>query len=174
MSASDSVDLELVGVRIEAPANQPLMQLRENDGARRSLSIYIGASEYMAIEHALEGRVPMRPLTHDLLVNVFEDLGAHLRRVVITEMRDHTYFAEIQLLHQGQTHAISCRPSDAVALAVRTAIPITANRELMDEVGIIEVADEDDSEEILVEFRDFIDNINPEDFQEKPEDFHEK
>lgn len=116
----------------------------------------------------------MRPLTHDLLVNVFEDLGAHLRRVVITEMRDHTYFAEIQLLHQGQTHAISCRPSDAVALAVRTSIPITANRELMDEVGIIEVADEDDSEEILVEFRDFIDNINPEDFQEKPEDFHEK
>ena len=101
MSAGDCVDLELVGVRIETPANVPMMQLRENDGDRRLLSIYIGASEYMAIEHALEGRVPPRPLTHDLLVNVFEDLGAHLRRVVITEMREHTYFAEIQLLHQG-------------------------------------------------------------------------
>ena len=170
MSASDSVDLELLGVRIEAPANQPLMQLRESKGDRRLLRIYIGASEYMAIEHALEGRVPMRPLTHDLLVNVFEDLGAHLRRVVITEMRDNTYYAEIQLLHQGQTHAISCRPSDAVAVAVRAAIPISAHRGVMDEAGIVVRSDEDDSEEILVEFRDFIDNISPEDFQENPED----
>ena len=88
MSAGDCVDLELVGVRIETPANVPMMQLRENDGDRRLLSIYIGASEYMAIEHALEGRVPPRPLTHDLLVNVFEDLGAHLRRVVITGCGD--------------------------------------------------------------------------------------
>lgn len=164
MSAGDCVDLELLGVRIETPANVPLMQLREQDGGRL-LSIYIGASEYMAIEHAIEGRVPPRPLTHDLLVNVFEDLGAHLRRVVITEMREHTYFAEIQLLHQGQTHAISCRPSDAVALAVRADIPITANRALLDEVGVTAPVDADDSEEIIGEFRDFIDNINPEDFE---------
>jgi bifunctional DNase/RNase len=164
MSAGDCVDLELLGVRIETPANVPLMQLREQDGGRL-LSIYIGASEYMAIEHAIEGRVPPRPLTHDLLVNVFEDLGAHLRRVVITEMREHTYFAEIQLLHQGQTHAISCRPSDAVALAVRADIPIAASRELLDEVGVMEPSESDDSEEIIGEFRDFIDNINPEDFE---------
>ena len=164
MSAGDCVDLELLGVRIETPANVPLMQLREQDGGRL-LSIYIGASEYMAIEHAIEGRVPPRPLTHDLLVNVFEDLGAHLRRVVITEMREHTYFAEIQLLHQGQTHAISCRPSDAVALAVRADIPIAASRVLLDEVGVMEPSESDDSEEIIGEFRDFIDNINPEDFE---------
>lgn len=167
MSVGDCVDLELVGVRIETPANVPLMQLRENDGGRRLLSIYIGASEYMAIEHAIEGRVPPRPLTHDLLVNVFEDLGAHLRRVVITEVREHTYFAEIQLLHQGQTHVISCRPSDAVALAVRADIPIVASRELLDEVGVVETEKPDDSEEIIDEFRDFIDNINPEDFEQK-------
>ncbi|MEY3615896.1 MAG: hypothetical protein RLZZ518_898 [Actinomycetota bacterium] len=164
MSAGDCVDLELLGVQIETPANVPLMQLREQDG-ERLLSIYIGASEYMAIEHAIEGRVPPRPLTHDLLVNVFEDLGAHLRRVVITEMREHTYFAEIQLLHQGQTHAISCRPSDAVALAVRADIPIAATRTLLDEVGVVAPKDTDDSEEIIGEFRDFIDNINPEDFE---------
>jgi bifunctional DNase/RNase len=121
----------------------------------------------MAIEHALEGRVPPRPLTHDLLVNVFEDLGAHLRRVVITEMREHTYFAEIQLFHQGQTHSISCRPSDAIALAVRADIPIAAHRVLLDEVGVIATESGDDSEEIIGEFRDFIDTINPEDFDEK-------
>ena len=167
MSAGDCVDLELVGVRIETPANVPLMQLRENDGDRRLLSIYIGASEYMAIEHALEGRVPPRPLTHDLLVNVFEELGAHLRRVDITEMREHTYFAEIQLQHQGQTHTISCRPSDAIALAVRADIPIAAHRVLLDEVGVIATESGDDSEEIIGEFRDFIDTINPEDFDEK-------
>ncbi|MBJ7504219.1 MAG: bifunctional nuclease family protein [Ilumatobacteraceae bacterium] len=167
MSTGDCVDLELVGVRIETPANVPLMQLRENDGERRLLSIYIGAAEYMAIEHAVEGRTPPRPLTHDLLINVFEDLGAHLRRVVITEMRDHTYFAEIQLLHQGQTHVISCRPSDAVAIAVRADIPITASRELLDEVGVVGVETTNDPEEIIDEFRDFIDTINPEDFQEK-------
>jgi hypothetical protein len=101
------------------------------------------------------------------LVNVFEDLGAHLRRVVITEMREHTYFAEIQLLHQGQTHSISCRPSDAIALAVRADIPIAAHRVLLDEVGVIATESGDDSEEIIGEFRDFIDTINPEDFDEK-------
>ena len=166
MNASESVELELLGVRIEAPANVPLMQLRETSGERRTLSIYIGASEYMAIDHVMQGRVPTRPLTHDLLVNVFEDLGAHLRRVVITEMREHTYFAEIELLHQGQTHVISCRPSDAVALAIRAEIPIAASTTLLSEVGVVE-SDDDDSEEIMVEFRDFIDNINPEDFQKQ-------
>ncbi len=166
MNASESVELELLGVKIEAPANVPLMQLRETSGERRTLSIYIGASEYMAIDHVMQGRVPTRPLTHDLLVNVFEDLGAHLHRVVITEMREHTYFAEIELLHQGQTHVISCRPSDAVALAIRAEIPIAASTTLLSEVGVVE-SDDDDSEEIMVEFRDFIDNINPEDFQKQ-------
>lgn len=165
MSADESVDLELVGVSIETPANVPLMQLRESDGERRMLSIYIGASEYMAIEHALKDHVPPRPLTHDLLVNVFVDLGAHLHRVVITEMRSNTYFAEILLLHQGQTHAISCRPSDAVAIALRAEIPIAANRQLLDEVGVVMGEDEQNSEEILGEWRDLIDNISPEDFQ---------
>jgi len=167
MSAQQDVQMQLEGLKVEVPADTPMMILREIDDPHRVMGIYIGMPEARSIEYAREGHVPERPLTHDLLVNVFEDLGAHVSRVVITEMREHTYFAEIQLLHQGQTHAISCRPSDAIAISVRAAIPITASRELMDEVGIIEVSDEDDSEEILVEFRDFIDNINPEDFQEK-------
>lgn len=164
----DSVELELVGVAVETPANVPVMHLREQEGERRVLSIYIGAAEASAIRLVLDGREPPRPLTHDLLVNVFEDLGAHLNRVVITEMRNHTYFAELQVVHNGQRHVISCRPSDAVAIAVRAEVPIAASRDLLDEVGLT-ITEEDDTadEEIIDEFRDFIDNINPEDFQEK-------
>lgn len=171
MSAGDpteSVELELVGVDVEAPANVPVMHLREQEGERRVLSIYIGTAEASAIRLALNGATPPRPLTHDLLVNVFEDLGAHLNRVIITEVRNNTYFAELQLVHQGQRHAISCRPSDAVAIAVRAAVPITASCELMDQVGLlVDEEGEQAAEEMIDEFRDFIENINPEDFQEK-------
>ena len=171
MSGGDSVEaveLDLVGVVVESPANLPVMHLREHEGERRVLSIYIGSAEASAIRLVLEGRQPPRPLTHDLLVNVFEDLGAHVNRVVITEMRNHTYFAELQVVHNGQRHAISCRPSDAVAIAVRAEVPITASRQLMDEVGqVVDEHAEDAEEEVLEEFRDFIDSINPEDFQEK-------
>lgn len=165
--STESVELELVGVDVEAPANVPVMHLREQEGARRILSIYIGMSEANAIRLAQTGAMPPRPLTHDLLVNVLEDLGAHLNRIVITEVRDNTYFAELQLVHQGQRHSISCRPSDAVAVAVRAAVPIAASRELLDQVGLL-VDDEGEQadEEVIDEFRDFIENINPEDFRE--------
>lgn len=164
MSDGDSVTLDLVGVKIDSPANVPVMQLREQSGERRMLGIYIGAAEASAIGFALEGRTPPRPLTHDLIVNMFESFGAHLSRVVITEMRKNTYFAELHIVHQGQTHVISCRPSDAVAIAVRAEVPIAAARDLVDEVGVV---NDDDDEEILDEFRDFIENISPDDFQEK-------
>jgi bifunctional DNase/RNase len=166
--STESVELELVGVDVEAPANVPVMHLREQEGDRRVLSIYIGTAEASAIRLALNGATPPRPLTHDLLVNVFEDLGAHLNRVIITEVRNNTYFAELQVVHQGQRHAISCRPSDAVALAVRAEVPIAASCELMDQVGLlIDEEGEQAAEEMIDEFRDFIENINPEDFQEK-------
>ncbi|NBO80014.1 MAG: bifunctional nuclease family protein [Actinobacteria bacterium] len=168
MRDNDSVTLDLVGVRVDPPAQQPVMQLREQHGDRRMLGIYIGAAEASAIGLALEGRKPPRPLTHDLIVNLFENFGAHLSRVVITEMRAHTYFAELHLVHQGQTHVISCRPSDAVAIAVRADVPIAATRELIDEVGVmVDEEGDEESEEIMDEFRDFIENISPEDFQEK-------
>jgi len=171
MSAGDhveAVELDLVGVMVDAPANVPVMQLREQQGERRVLSIYIGIAEASSIRIVLDGHKSPRPLTHDLLVEMLEEFGAHLNRVVITEMRNHTYFAELQLVHNGQRHAISCRPSDAVAIAVRSEVPIAASRELLDQVGqVVEEGDEESEEEVLEEFRDFIDSINPEDFQEK-------
>jgi bifunctional DNase/RNase len=166
--AAETIELELVGVAPEATSHAPVMQLREQSGDRRLLSIFIGVAEASAIRLVLDGRQPPRPLTHDLLVNVFEEFGAHLNRVVITEMRDKTYYAELQMVHNGQRYDISCRPSDAVAIAVRAEVPIAASRTLLDEVGVVvDESEEQETAEILDEFRDFIENINPEDFQEK-------
>ncbi len=162
------VEMELVGVRLELPASTPVVVLREQAGRRRVLPIYIGGPEAAAIAYALEGVESPRPLTHDLLKNVLDDLGVSLVRVLVTEMRDHTYYAELHLDRAGATTIVSSRPSDSIALALRTQSPIFADDGLLDEYGQ-EQADEEEpaeeSQEILEEFRDFIENVNPEDFQ---------
>jgi len=160
------VRLELIGVRVEMPANTPMMLLREADGRQRLLPIYIGSPEASAIHYALEGVEPPRPLTHDLTLLLLEELDATVAKVVVTEMRDRTYFAELHLTTPGGDKTISARPSDAVALAVRCGAEIYASTELIDEVGQEPVVenDEDDTAEIIDEFKDFIENVSPEDF----------
>lgn len=159
------LELELVGVRLEVPSNVPIMMLRESSGDRRMLPIYIGGPEASSIHYALEGVLPERPLTHDLLANVVGELGAVVERVVITEVRDQTYYAELHLAGVGETRVVSCRPSDAVALALRTGSPIFATVELLDAVGkVIPETVVESEEEILDDFRDFINSIRPEDF----------
>ena len=159
--------MELLGVRVELPANTPVVMLREEGEHPRVLPILIGGAEASAIHTALEGITPPRPLTHDLTVTVFQALGATLERVVITEVRDHTFYAELHLrTATGQT-VVSSRPSDAIALAVRTDAPIFAEEGLLDEAGVAapEVAEDgSDEEAILDEFRDFLDDITPDDF----------
>ncbi len=159
------VPLELVGVRVEIPANTPMVLLREQDGRHRLLPIYIGSPEASAIHYAIEGVVPPRPLTHDLFLSTINELGAEVTSVVVTEMRDRTYFAEIHLQTPSGEKVISSRPSDAIALAVRCAAPLYASDELIDEVGQEPpVEPEEDASEIIDEFKDFIDNVSPEDF----------
>jgi bifunctional DNase/RNase len=159
------VPLELVGVRVEIPANTPMVLLREQEGRHRLLPIYIGSPEASAIHYALEGVVPPRPLTHDLFVNTLALLGAQITSVVVTEVRDRTYFAEIHLKTAGGELAVSARPSDAIALAVRCDAPIYASDELIDAVGQEPPAEpEEDADEIIDEFKDFIENVSPEDF----------
>ena len=157
--------MELLGVRLELPANAPVVLLREQAGEQRVLPIYIGPEEAKAIALALEGVVPPRPLTHDLFVNTLAVLGAEVASVVVTEVRDRTYFAEIHLKTAGGELVISARPSDAIALAVRCEAPIYASDELIDEVGQEPpVEPEEDAAEIIDEFKDFIENVSPEDF----------
>ena len=160
------VPLELIGVRVEVPANTPMLLLRESAGRHRLLPIYIGSPEASAIHYALEGVVPPRQLTHDLFLIALGELGATLTKVVVTEMRDRTYFAELHLATVTGDKVISARPSDAVALAVRCSAPMFASDELIDEVGQEPVLEsEDDADEIIDEFKDFIENVSPEDFE---------
>jgi bifunctional DNase/RNase len=158
--------MELLGVRVELPANTPVVMLREDSERARVLPILIGGPEAAAIHTALEGIVPPRPLTHDLAVTVFQALGATLERVLITEVREHTFYAELHFRSASGQTVVSSRPSDAIALAVRTETPIFAEESLLDEAAVDapEAVDDDDEEQILDEFRDFLDDITPDDF----------
>ena len=161
------IELELVAVRVELPSNTPVVVLRELAGRRRQLSIFIGGPEATAIAFALEGVDTPRPLTHDLFCDVLADLGADLERVVITELRDTTYYADLHLGTASGERRVSARPSDAVALAVRVGCPIFAVDEVLDEAGFVEEeveGDEESPEEVVEEFRQFIDQVSPEDF----------
>lgn len=158
--------MELLGVRLELPANAPVVLLREQTG-ERVLPIYIGPEEAAAIARALEGVTPPRPMTHDLLRDAIVALGASVTRVSVTELRDRTFFAELELRVDGRTVRVSARPSDAIALAVRVDAPIFAAEDVLDEAAAPQEDDGEDreeQEEIVEEFREFIDQVNPEDF----------
>jgi bifunctional DNase/RNase len=153
--------MELVGVRIELPTNVPILLLRENDGSRY-LPIWIGPNEATAIALALQGVEPQRPMTHDLLKLVVAALDAEVTRVDVTRLVDGTFFANLVLHRDGEEVSVSARPSDAIALAARTGAPIFADRALVDEVGV--EIEEDGQEEEIERFREFLEDITPEDF----------
>ena len=154
-------DVEVVGVRVEMPSNQPIVLLRER-GSDRYLPIWIGAVEATAIAFAQQGVVPQRPLTHDLLRDVVAALGATLHQVRITDLRDGVFYA---VLDFGSGLEVSARPSDAIALALRTGTPISASEQVLDEAGVPLPDEEEAEDETEVErFREFLDQISPEDF----------
>jgi uncharacterized protein len=163
-----TIEMELVGVRVKMPTNTPILLLRELSGRRRVVPIYIGGPEAHAIDLALSGVPTSRPMTHDLLADVIESLGAALERIVVTELREGTFYAELFLRDgSGGVQTLSSRPSDAVALAVRTGSPIFAEEALVDEAGIEdpEPANEGNEEQMVEELRKFLDKVKPEDFQ---------
>ena len=154
--------MHLVGVRVELPTNNPIVLLREADGEHRVLPIFIGAVEATAIAFALQGVVTQRPMTHDLMRDLLTELGIGVERVLITELREGTFYAEIQMTTNGASHAVSSRPSDAIALAARLGTPIFANEEVLDEAAV--TVSEDEDEEEVERFREFLEGVNPEDF----------
>lgn len=157
------VEMELIGVRVEVPSNQPMVVLREREGQQRMLSIWIGGPEATAIAVALEGLQPRRPLTHDLLNIVLGELDAELVQVVITELRDKVYYADLHLRVPGGAKVISARPSDAIALAVRAGVAIHADEAVLDEAGFVE-PEEETPEDVVEQFKEFIDSVDPGDF----------
>ena len=159
------VEMELIGVRVELPNNAPIVLLRETDGAHRTLPIFIGGPEATAIAFALERVETPRPMTHDLMKDMLDELGVRLERVVVTELRDSTFYAELHLASSGRTQVVSSRPSDAIALAVRTGTTIYADESVLEEAGYTsDDQDEEVQDEVVEQFREFIDRVNPEDF----------
>lgn len=166
---ADMLEVRLAAVRVDLQSNTPVILLQEKDG-ERSLPIFIGAPEATAIAFAIQGIDVPRPMTHDLMKELVEQLGATVARVVVTEVRDRTYYAEIHLDLAGRHVEVSSRPSDAVALAARTGSPLFVADELMESAGVlVEMGEDGDaggggSEELVGQFREFLDNVRPEDF----------
>ncbi len=152
-------EVEVVGVRVEMPSNQPIVLLRELMG-ERYLPIWIGAVEATAIAFAQQGVVPPRPLTHDLLRDVLDATGNEVSEIRITEMRDNVFYASLVLASGVE---VSARPSDSIALALRTGSKIVCAEQLLDDAGIV-VPDEQEDE--VEKFREFLDHVSPEDFDE--------
>jgi len=156
------IELRLVGVRVELESSQPIVLLKERDG-ERYLPILIGSYEAMAIAFAMQGVVTPRPLTHDLIKLLLDEMGYQLDYVYINEFSDSTYFSMIHLSGGGSSYDVSSRPSDAIAIAARTGSPIYAAEEVLDELS---VSIRDDEEENEVEkFREFLEQVTPEDFR---------
>ena len=171
------VNMEIVGVRIEMPSNQPIVLLKEVDGSR-FLPIWVGAVEATAIAFAQQGMVAQRPLTHDLIANILEAADLTMTAVQVVQLKDGFFDAELQVrTDSGTVLKISARPSDAIAIALRTKSNILADSDLLDEVGIdiperllgdgeggLGAGGEGGSDVELERFREFLDQINPEDF----------
>ena len=171
------VNMEVVGVRIEMPSNQPIVLLKEVEGSR-FLPIWVGAVEATAIAFAQQGMLAQRPLTHDLIANILEAADLTMTAVQIVELKDGVFYAEIAIrTESGNFIKISARPSDAIAIALRTKSNILADSDLLDQVGIDipeRLIGEGEGSEFsasgtgsdgeLERFREFLDQINPEDF----------
>ncbi len=164
------VEMHLVAVRVELPTNTPVVLLRENGGTERTLPIFVGTPEATAIAYAIQGIVTPRPMTHDLIRDMLTAGEIEITSIVITELRGSTYFAEINLRQDEHFFTVSARPSDAIALAARTETPIYADDDLIDSEGVMLASDDLDddqpevTEELVSQFREFINEVRPEDF----------
>ena len=154
------VYVEVGSIRLEEETETPIMLLQQPN-TNKVLPIWIGTIEAVSIAYAQEGFVHPRPQTHDLLVNIIESLDSKIIEVCITDIHEKTYFAEICLLTKEGEIKLSSRPSDAIALALRTSSKISVDYQLFID-NSIEIYDDESVD--LEEFIDFIDNVNPNDF----------
>ena len=129
------VHMELSRIIISEINDQQVIYLREVDG-ERTFPILIGIFEATSIDRRVKGFAPPRPLTHDLVVSVVENLGGELQDVVISDLKEHTYFARLRVRHQGELIEIDARPSDAIAVAVtcEPKLPIYVSEEVLNDV----------------------------------------
>jgi bifunctional DNase/RNase len=168
------VEVTLAAVKVDLRSKSPVILLQEISSPGRTLPIFIGTAEASSIEYAARGIETPRPLTHDLMRDVLDAIGTEVLRVIVTELKEGTYFAELVLLQNKVPIVVSCRPSDAIAIAVRVGATIYVADELMNAEGLVLVEDDVDGdgeeealeseEEIVDDFREFLDTLRPEDF----------
>lgn len=160
-------EVRVVGIRFEPPLNQPVLLLREADGDRY-LPIWIGQSEAAAIALEQQGAEPPRPLTHDLIKNLIEALGHSLQEVRIVDLQEGTFYADLIF---DRNITVSARPSDSVAIALRTGVPIYVEESVLAEAGLLipEGATDQDAAAVgddeVEKFKEFLDSISPDDFK---------
>ena len=161
---TDVQEMVIYGVSFDVIGKQPIVLLKTVEG-NRFLPIWIGHPEAAAILIKLQGTSLPRPMTHDLLTSVIGQFHAEVSRITVTELKESTFYARLTLMKDGEEVDIDSRPSDALALAVRTDAPIFASTELVDENAIEFEREVDDTEEIIEGFRDFLEGVTPDDFR---------
>lgn len=165
------IQVRISSLAVDPRTNQPVILLRPLDdeaGVSRLLPIWIGTPEATAILLAVEGVETPRPMTHDLLQGVVNALDAYVERVEITRVEEGTFYAGIVLRGEERTRIIDARPSDSIALAVRTGSPIYVAEDVLDAAAVVEEPGEplvEDEDQQIEEFRRFLEHVDPEDFQ---------
>ena len=157
--------MTIYGVSFDLVGKQPIVLLKTAEGSK-FLPIWIGHPEAAAILMKLQGASTPRPMTHDLLSDMLDNLDAKCERVAVTELRDNTFFASITLAINGREIEIDSRPSDALALAVRSGAPIFAAEDVIAESAIEFEHEVEDTEEVVDKFKEFLDEVTPDDFAE--------
>jgi bifunctional DNase/RNase len=160
------VEMTIYGVSFDLVGKQPIVLLKTSDG-NRYLPIWIGHPEAAAILMKLQGAAAPRPLTHDLLVNILGELDVDVVRVTVTELRENTFHASITVARDGTEIEIDSRSSDAIAVALRATppAPIFVADSVIEESAIeFEGEEVEDTEQVVEKFKDFLDNVTPEDF----------
>jgi bifunctional DNase/RNase len=156
----------IYGVSFDLVGKQPIVLLKTADG-NKFLPIWIGHPEAAAILMKLQSQAPPRPMTHDLLSDMLEQLEAQIVRITVTELRENTFYAQITVQQDGREIEVDSRPSDAIALAIRAEAPIFAADRVIEESAIEfegEDVDQDQLDAEVAKFRNFLDEVTPEDF----------
>jgi len=157
------IEVDIPMVRLDPELKTPIVVLREKTGeTKRILPIWVGIFEALAIITELENHTVLRPMTHDLLKSVIDNVGAKVVSVLVSDLKENTFYAEITLhLSNGDVVKIDSRPSDAMALALRAEAPIYVSEDIMSQSGISpDIIDEDDKDQL----KSFLENLTPEDF----------
>ncbi len=156
-------EMVIYGVSFDMVGKQPIVLLKTTEG-NKFLPIWIGHPEAAAILMKLQGATAPRPMTHDLINDMLSEMDASCTRVTVTEIKDNTFYASITLSSNGQEIDVDSRPSDAIAIAVRTNAPIFVSDEVISESAIEFEQEVEDTDEVVDQFKQFLEDVTPDDF----------